>query len=237
MKYYIEITLQPSNEIPLYFLWKKIFPQIHLGLVENQDNEKRSLIGISFPEYSESSKNQESKTLGSKLRLFAGEESELVKFNAEGCLSRLLDYVHITCVREIPEQKINGYAIYSRHQPKVNKERLARRYLKREEHFKNIIKTETDPDKIRKAQEKLEKRKLRRETENKDFDEAVADYRNIKSKSVKYPFIRIKSLSNSKDFCLWIKKTKVSNPQYNKFSTYGLSSILNQNSISTIPEF
>ena len=38
--------------------------------------------------------------------------------------------MHYTSVRHVPE-KLTGYAIYQREQPKTNKERLARRYAKR----------------------------------------------------------------------------------------------------------
>lgn len=67
--------------------------------------------------------------LGSKLRLFAKDEANLSRFNANKCLSRLSDYVHCTGIRPVPE-KLTGYAIYRREQPKASKERLARRYAK-----------------------------------------------------------------------------------------------------------
>lgn len=51
MKFYQELTLLPQDEINIYFLWSKTFQQIHLGLVEMQDDQKRVPIGLSFPEY------------------------------------------------------------------------------------------------------------------------------------------------------------------------------------------
>ena len=127
MKYYIEITLLDEQEENLFKLWSRLFTQIHLGLVEIQDQEKQSPIGISFPEYFMGEKFG---VLGSKLRLFANEKLELIKFDAKKWLDRLSDYVHLSGIREVP-QKIDGYAIYNRYQPKGNKEKLARRYAKR----------------------------------------------------------------------------------------------------------
>jgi CRISPR-associated endonuclease Csy4 len=57
----------------------------------------------------------------------------------------LTDYIHISAIREVP-QKISGYVTYNRHQPKVNKERLARRrsirhkidYATALEHYANM---------------------------------------------------------------------------------------------------
>jgi CRISPR-associated endonuclease Csy4 len=60
----------------------------------------------------------------------ANDEATLSRFNASQWLSRLSDYVHCTGNRPVPE-KIMGYAIYQREQPKTSNERLARRYAKR----------------------------------------------------------------------------------------------------------
>ena len=123
MKQYIEITLSQNEEINFSDLWSKLFTQIHLGFVSIQDDQEKSPIGISFPEYFMDKKFG---ILGSKLRLFAQSESDLLIFDTKKHLSRLSDYVHISGIREVP-QKINGYSTYSRYQPKVNKERQARR--------------------------------------------------------------------------------------------------------------
>ncbi len=127
MKHYIEITLLPNLNINLFSLWSKVFQQIHLGLVEMQDDQKRVPIGVSFPEYVIGEKYS---VLGGKLRLFAQDEFTLVRFDAAKWLVRLSDYVHCTEVRSVPE-KIAGHAIYQRYQPKINAERLARRYARR----------------------------------------------------------------------------------------------------------
>jgi CRISPR-associated endonuclease Csy4 len=127
MNYYLEITLLPNTDLNLFSLWSKVFQQIHLGLVEMQDEQGQIPIGVSFPEYKTGEKYS---VLGGKLRLLAGDEATLGRFNATQWLSRLSDYVHCTGIRPVPE-KIMGYAIYQREQPKTSNERLARRYAKR----------------------------------------------------------------------------------------------------------
>lgn len=218
MKFYYEITVIPNHEVGEHFILSKLFTQIHLGLAsikEIENGKEKSPIGVSFPEYKMGEKFG---VIGSKLRLFANDELTLQNFDVQKWLSRLSDYVHISGIREVP-QRINGYAIFSRHQPKTNAERLMRRHQKREEEWTNIIKnSNSSPQEIAKAQEKLNKRQQR---EN-NYD---------KKQSIKEPFIKLQSLSTGNEFCLWIKKTTRDQPTYQKFSTYGLSNI------STLPEF
>jgi len=127
MWFYQEITLLPNPEVHRNFLWSKVFQQIHLALVEMQDDQGRVPIGVAFPEYHIGKKYS---LLGSKLRLFAQDETTLARFDAQKWLTRLSDYVHCTSIRPVPE-KLTGYATYQREQPQTNKERLARRYAKR----------------------------------------------------------------------------------------------------------
>lgn len=194
MNYYLEITLLPNTDLNLFSLWSKVFQQIHLGLVEMQDEQRRIPIGVSFPEYKTGEKYS---VLGGKLRLLAGDEATLGRFNASQWLSRLSDYVHCTGIRSVPE-KLTGYAIYQREQPKTGNERLARRYAKRHD---------------------------------VDYDTALARYSAMPHKTIATPFIRLKSLSGNQEFCLWIKKTVMSEPSGMAFSSYGLSTV------STVPEF
>ncbi len=194
MKFYLDITLLPNPEVGQHFLWSKVFQQIHLGLVEMQDEQGRVPIGLSFPEYITGEKFS---LLGGKLRLLAKDEAILSQFNASQWLSRLSDYVHCTSIRPVPE-KLTGYAIYQREQPKTNKERLARRYEKRHD---------------------------------VDYDSALKCYSEMAHQTITNPFIRLKSLSSGNEFCLWIKKTVVTEPSSMAFSSYGLSAV------STVPEF
>jgi len=126
MKSYIEITLLPNEEIPIYFLWEKLYQQLHLAFVEIKRPDNTVSIGVSFPNY-DSSLNQ----LGCKIRLFASSTSDLEAININQWLSRLTDYIHITSIRDVPDY-VEGYAHFKRLQLKSSNGRLARRKAKRE---------------------------------------------------------------------------------------------------------
>lgn len=125
MKWYLDITLLPSADISLYFLWEKLYQQLHLSLVESQAGDGSVKIGVIFPEY-----NSDKHGLGSKLRLVSPSNEELESLNINKRLFRLSDYVHITAIREVPD-KVEGYVFFRRIQPKNNNARLARRMVKR----------------------------------------------------------------------------------------------------------
>jgi CRISPR-associated endonuclease Csy4 len=132
MKHYVEITLLPTDDIGHYFLWSKIYQQLHLALVEHTAG-KGGEVGFSFPEYSANQPR-----LGRKLRVFASTEAELTQFNAQQWLERLNDYCHISSIRVVPEQ--TQYSIFSRKQSVNNPERLARRRAKRKgENFEQAL--------------------------------------------------------------------------------------------------
>ena len=194
INFYQELSLLPQEEIPIHFLWSKLFQQIHLGLVEIQNDQGQIPIGASFPEYVIGEKYN---LLGSKLRLLAGDEETLNRFNAAHRLSRLSDYVHCTGIRPVPK-KLMGYATYQREQPKTGSERLARRYAKRH---------------------------------HESYDKALERYSNMTHKTIASPYIRLKSLSGDREFCLWIKKTEAEALSGGVFSSYGLSAT------SSVPEF
>ena len=133
MKFYQEITLIDQAEISPYFIWSKLYTQLHIGLVEIKDVNEKVNIGISFPKYiyEQGHDTKKSKVhLGNKLRVFTEHEADLERLDLKKWLERLTDYVHITSIREVPEN-IKGYAIYSRKQVKTNAERLARHRIKR----------------------------------------------------------------------------------------------------------
>ncbi len=125
MKSYVDITLLPGVDITLYFLWEKVYQQLHLALVECQDAKNNIKVGVAFPEYDER-KFQ----LGNKLRVFAPFRVDLEALNINHWLAGLNDYVHITSIRDVPD-KIEGYAHFKRIQRKSNNDRLARRRAKR----------------------------------------------------------------------------------------------------------
>ena len=212
MNYYIEITLLPASDFSLFKLWSKVFEQLHLGFVENQDDQKRVPIGLSLPEYKMGNKYG---MLGDKCRLFAKDETTLERFAAPQRLARLSDYVHVTSIRPVPD-KLTGYAIYRRERPKTNPERLARRYAMRHGLDLETAMTTTV--------------ELKTPTGDVGYPTTFR-YADMAVPSVALPFIRLQSLSGGQTFCLWISKTEVAAPVTASFSAYGLSSV------ATVPEF
>ncbi|GAA5095884.1 type I-F CRISPR-associated endoribonuclease Cas6/Csy4 [Wohlfahrtiimonas larvae] len=129
MKFYIELTLMENKKITMYELWSKIYTQIHLAFVEQKNDVNQICFGVSLPEYRFNEKANIG-FLGSKLRIFAKTDEELQVLDLSKWLSRLMDYVHIQSIKPVPD-KVDGYAVYQRHQVKGNPQRLARRYAKR----------------------------------------------------------------------------------------------------------
>jgi CRISPR-associated endonuclease Csy4 len=127
MKYYIEITLLDNPDYGIYELWGKLYAQLHLALVEIQHSPGKVNIGVSFPEYIQ---HKNYSIIGSKLRLFAPDEATLNQLDLTKWLEHLKNYIHYTSLRQVPEQ-VHSYAIFQRYQLKTNRERLARRYVKR----------------------------------------------------------------------------------------------------------
>jgi CRISPR-associated endonuclease Csy4 len=125
MKYYREISLLPNADIALYFIWQKLFQQLHLALAENKSGDKASAIGVAFPGY-----DAVKFILGTKLRLFAENEQLLEQMQCEKWLNRLSDYVHVSSIKPVPE-RVTGHACFMHIKLKGNKEKLARRRAKR----------------------------------------------------------------------------------------------------------
>ena len=214
LNYYQELSLLPQEEIPIHFLWPKVYQQIHLGLVEVQDDQGRVPIGVSFPDYVVGEKYS---LLGGKLRLFAQDQATLAKFDALRWLSRLSDYVHCTSIRPVPD-KLKGYANYRRIQPITSKERLARRYAKRHN---------MDYGTALNSLVELSVKSV----DGLGYEKKMLRYAELPNPTITLPFIRLKSLSGGGEFCLWIKKSVVTEPSGSTYSSYGLSPI------STVPEF
>jgi CRISPR-associated endonuclease Csy4 len=124
MKFYIEITLLSGSDISLNYLREKVFMQVHLGLADTKLSNGLSAIGVAFPEY-----QSEKFDLGNKIRLFAEEAATLESFNAKKRLNRLKDYIHLSTIRNVPNN-ISNYVIFKRKQSKSNIERLIRRKAK-----------------------------------------------------------------------------------------------------------
>ncbi len=124
MKYYLDITLLPDVEANLGFLWQKVYQQIHLALVENQNGEGGSATAVSFPGYGDNGF-----PLGNRLRLIADSQAQLQAMNIHQWLNRLNDYTHIKQIKAVPEA-VTKYAIFKRKQIKSNIEKKAQRRAK-----------------------------------------------------------------------------------------------------------
>lgn len=130
MKYYIEVTLMKTDDFSPYELWSRIYTQLHIAFAEIKDTYDKVNIGVSFPQYRFNAEKSVG-FLGEKFRIFAQSQADLEKLNIQKWFDRLTDYLHITSIREVPENKITGYAIYRRKQVKTNPQRLARHRVKR----------------------------------------------------------------------------------------------------------
>ncbi len=188
MNYYVDIKLLTDTEITLGFIWKKLYTQIHLALVEVRDKNNLTSIGLGFPRYSND------RFLGDTLRIFALTKEELEKLNLNHWIARLLDYLTVSDIKEVPSN-VTEFVSFRRKQFKTNAERLARRQAKRkgisyEEALKNY----------------------------ENFDEEE------KKKKNRLPFINIKSLSSNREMKIFIEKSKAKEESQGLFSTYGLSS-------------
>jgi len=125
MKFYHEITLLPGVDININFLWKVLYQQIHIALVEVKENSAIQNIGVSFPEY-----DIKKFVMGTKLRLFSKDKEFLEKADFTGKLCKIKDYVHLTSIKEVPEN--HKYIVFNRLQPKFVSECRCRRKAKRE---------------------------------------------------------------------------------------------------------
>ncbi|SBS28189.1 CRISPR-associated endonuclease Cas6/Csy4 [Marinomonas spartinae] len=131
MRFYQEITLIKTPEISPYFIWGKLYMQLHLALVEQQNPDKTVNTGVSFPEYKYIQKEDGVfASLGSKLRVFANTEIELQQLNLVKWLDRLTDYVHIKSVAEVPDN-VQGYETFNRRCKSGSPDKHIRRRMKR----------------------------------------------------------------------------------------------------------
>lgn len=125
MNHFQDISFLPTANIGIYFLWQKVYQQIHLALVESKRGDNTSGIGVAFPAY-----DTDNYSLGTKLRVFAIDEKILDRVQFDKWLNRLRDYVHIYPIKPVPE-KVTGHACFKHIKLKGNKEKLARRRAKR----------------------------------------------------------------------------------------------------------
>lgn len=198
MKYYIELTLIENSQGKLYSLWSRIFTQIHLAFVERKDKNNKIRYGVAFPNYFFNEKANIG-ILGDKIRIFAETKEELLLLALPKWLDRLLDYVHISSIKEVPV-KIEGYAKYSYCRPKGE---------------------------LRLEKEKREYAEYYARSHSVSVDQALARYDHWEFRKVYYPYIQMKSLHKDMGFKLFIKKEVIADYLNDKsnilFTTYGLS--------------
>lgn len=115
LTHYQEITLIPDPDIAPYFIWGKLFTQLHIALAEMKNEHDIDSIGVSFPDYHYDDKNEQSSKLGLKLRVFAPNQKDLETLNLNDWLARLTDYVHIKGIKDVPIDKIIGYVSVHRY--------------------------------------------------------------------------------------------------------------------------
>tara|TARA_R110000744_G_scaffold44106_1_gene98557 strand:+ start:90731 stop:91330 length:600 start_codon:yes stop_codon:yes gene_type:complete len=129
MKHYIDITLLPSDDIGVHFLWSKVMMQVHLALVEIQDENKKVPVAVSFPQYKTKETHAQA-FIGHKLRLFSAEQADLERLDMHKWLSRLTDYVHIKQIADVPDVVL-GYENFNRRQKSGSPDKHIRRRMKR----------------------------------------------------------------------------------------------------------
>lgn len=198
MKYYIDITLLPDAEANLGFLWEKVYQQVHLALVENKTSANNSEIGLSIPDYSDNSF-----PLGSKLRLLASSEKLLQQLDIGKWLNRLTDYAHFTSIRAVPDN-VKSFAKFKR----IRSEKI-------------MVDGKEKMKKLDTNIERLARRRVKRKGET--FEQALKYFNGFQQRETNLPFINIKSLSENKQFKLFIEREFVDNPETGVFSCYGLS--------------
>lgn len=114
LTHYQEITIIPDPDIAPYFIWSKLFTQLHIALADVKNKHNIDSIGVSFPDYHYDDKNEQSSKLGLKLRLFAPNQKDLETLNLDKWLTRLTDYVHIKGIKEVGNNA-TGYVSVQRY--------------------------------------------------------------------------------------------------------------------------
>lgn len=194
MNYYQELTILPDPDINMYFIWQKLYTQLHIALADLYNQHGIDTVGISFPNYkyeAKADKNgnvREFATLGNKLRIFAPTEDALTKLDIKTWLERLTDYVHIKSTQAVGD-KPTGYVVVKRHRY-INKQKQAEDFAV----FKDI-----------------------------GLDEALKHCQTYKRSNAHYPFINLNSQSNGHCYKLSICQTIVNKEHNGSFNLYGIN--------------
>ena len=112
MKVYQEITIIPDDDNAPYFLWSKLYNQLHIALADVANTHGIRTIGVAFPNYRYVERDGKTfATLGSRWRIFAPSCDELEKLNLAKCLDRLTDYVHIKAIADVGERATGNVVV------------------------------------------------------------------------------------------------------------------------------
>lgn len=210
MNYYQELTVIKSPDISPYFIWSKLYTQVHLALVEQAraiygEEATHSDIGVSFPEYACFEKNGETiAILGSKLRVFAKTQAELQQLNLNKWCERLTDYVHIKTIAEVGH-KAKSHVLVKRFRQEKNLDPKTQNFAQK--HNKTF-----EEAKASRIEHIAKKHNISLEEARQRYDNPVLEKR---------PYILIKS--NKHKFSLEIEQIAMDTPQQGTFNTYGLS--------------
>ena len=115
MKHYIDITLLPDDDIPIYFVRNKVYSKLHKALF----TLKTTGIAVSFPKYKV--------LLGDVIRLH-GSESKLSELQNTNWLGGLSGFCQVSPIQTVPDDV--SYRIISRIQANMTEAKL-RRLVKR----------------------------------------------------------------------------------------------------------
>ena len=213
MKYYQELTLIDQAEISPYFIWSKVYTQIHIAFADYNRANGSFAHGISVPSYVYDDEKKKG-TLGKKLRIFSSSESQLKDLNLSEWLSLLTDYVHITSIKDVPNH-IDGHLVYQRKRVK-------------------------GANRIEK--EMQEKAQIWAKKSGKTLSECLAELEKTKPDAICHlPFIYLNSEGTKKRspnasnrYQLFIEMQRVDEAKKGLFDSYGLSS---KESMSSVPDF
>ncbi|WP_324738021.1 type I-F CRISPR-associated endoribonuclease Cas6/Csy4 [Pseudoalteromonas sp. CuT4-3] len=212
MNYYQEVTLLPDAEIALGFIWKNVFQQVHIALVENKIAPNQSAIAVGFPDY-----KQTNFPLGSKLRLFAKDKAELEQLGISEWLTRLEDYVHVKAIKPVPADVT--YVCFKRTHVK-SAERIDRDMQEKAKRW------------AAKSGQSLAQCLLELE-KTKPVGHSKLPFIFLHSQETK----RRSPHKNSK-FPLFISKVEVNGSENGTFDSYGLSAKSNgENNFGCVPQF
>lgn len=161
MSFFAEIDLCQVIDISPYYIWSRIFFDLHNIFVGMQDTEGNIQIGISMPEY-----DKYHVKLGNKLRLHSKLSSKLEIIDLPTVLKKYMEYISLSPIRQVPKN-IKGYAIYKRIQKKGNYLKLARRKAKRTS--MSVEEAISCYDKYRETQLKMPYIKIKSSSTGQDF--------------------------------------------------------------------